>query len=365
MTTASTPPIAEPLDAEALFTGTVAPEGADRLDEGKLTAWMEANVAGFKGPLALSKFKGGQSNPTYKIEAASGNYVLRRKPFGVLLPSAHAVDREYKVQAGLSGTGFPVAPQYGLCTDENVLGSWFYVMGMVDGRTIWDGSMPGSTPAYRRATYEAMIDTLAALHNVDVEKAGLSSYGKPGNYFGRQVERWTRQYRLSETETMPQMERLIEWLPATLPEQTRTSVVHGDYRIDNMIFAHDEAKVLAVLDWELSTLGDPLADFMYVCMAWVTENAGRSGVQDLDRKALGIPELDEVTARYCAATGRDGVPDMNWYFAYNFFRLAGIMQGIKKRVIDGTASSDHARTMSERVSPLAERAWEFAEKAGA
>ena len=363
MTTAT--PAATPLDAEALFTGTITPEGADRLDEAKLAAWMEVNVAGFKGPLALSKFKGGQSNPTYKIEAASGNYVLRRKPFGVLLPSAHAVDREYKVQAGLFGSGFPVAPQYGLCTDESVLGSWFYVMGMVDGRTIWDGSMPASTPEYRRATYEAMIDTLAQLHAVDVEAAGLSSFGKPGNYFGRQVERWTRQYRLSETETMPQMEQLITWLPATLPDQTRTSVVHGDYRIDNMIFAKDKPQVLAVLDWELSTLGDPLADFMYVCMAWVIDNGGRSGVQDLDRAALGIPELDEVVTRYCAATGRDGVPDMNWYFAYNFFRLAGIMQGIKKRVIDGTASSDHAKTMSERVSPLVERAWEFAEKAGA
>lgn len=367
MTTApaTTPLAAVPLDAETLFTGTVTPEGADRLDEAKLAAWMEANVAGFKGPLTMSKFKGGQSNPTYKIEAASGNYVLRRKPFGPLLPSAHAVDREYKVQAGLYGTGFPVARQYGLCTDDSVLGSWFYVMGMVDGRTIWDGAMPGSTAEYRRATYDSMIDTLAALHNVDVEQAGLADYGKPGNYFGRQVDRWTKQYRLSETETMPEMERLIAWLPATLPEQTRTSVVHGDYRIDNMIFDRNEPKVLAVLDWELSTLGDPLADFTYVCMAWVTENGGRSGVEDLDRKALGIPELDAVVTRYCAATGRTSVPDMNWYFAYNHFRLAGIIQGIKKRVIDGTASSDHAKSMSERVTPLAARAWHFAELAGA
>jgi aminoglycoside phosphotransferase (APT) family kinase protein len=246
-----------------------------------------------------------------------------------------------------------------------VLGSWFYVMGMVEGRTIWDGSMPGATPEFRRATYNAMIDTLAALHNTDVEAAKLSDFGKPGNYFGRQIDRWTKQYKLSETEHMPVMERLIEWLPATLPEQTRTSVVHGDYRIDNMIFAPEEAKVIAVLDWELSTLGDPLSDFTYVAMAWVTDNGGRSGVQDLDRKALGIPELDEMVERYCAATGRDGVPDMNWYFAYNFFRLAGIMQGIKKRVIDGTANSAHAKNMSERVSPLADVAWSFAEKAGA
>ncbi len=238
-------------------------------------------------------------------------------------------------------------------------------MDMVDGRTIWNGAMPAADPAQRHATYVAMIETLARLHNTPIADAGLEDFGKPGNYFGRQVERWTRQYKLAETETMPEMERLIAWLPATLPEQDRTSVVHGDYRIDNMIYSHDAPEVLAVLDWELSTLGDPLADFTYVAMAWVTENAGRSGVADLDRAALGIPELDEVTEIYCRATARDGIPDLNWYFAYNFFRLAGIMQGIKKRVIDGTASSSHAKAMSERVSPLAERAWDFAVKAGA
>lgn len=353
------------LNAEEAFVGTVEPEGADKLDTVKLTEWMEANVAGFRGPLKLTKFKGGQSNPTYKIEAPSGNYVLRRKPFGPLLPSAHAVDREYKVQAALAKAGWTVAPQYGLCTDDSVVGSWFYVMGMVDGRTIWNGAMPDATPEYRRATYMAMIDTLAALHKVDVNAVGLSDFGKPGNYFGRQVDRWTKQYRLSETELMPEMEKLIEWLPATLPEQTSTGVVHGDYRIDNMIWAKDEPRVLAVLDWELSTLGDPLGDFSYVAMAWVTDNGGRSGVQDLDRKALGIPELDEVVERYCQQTGRSSVPDMNWYFAYNFFRLAGIMQGIKKRVIDGTASSAHAKAMSDRVQPLVDRAWDFAVKAGA
>ena len=352
------------LNAEEAFVGTVEPEGADRLDTVKLTEWMEANVAGFQGPLKLTKFKGGQSNPTYKIEAPSGNYVLRRKPFGPLLPSAHAVDREYKVQAALAKAGWTVAPQFGLCTDDSVVGSWFYVMGMVDGRTIWNGAMPDDTPEYRRATYFAMIETLAKLHLVDVDAVGLSDYGKPGNYFGRQVDRWTKQYKLSETELMPDMERLIEWLPATLPEQTRTGVVHGDYRIDNMIWAKDRPEVLAVLDWELSTLGDPLGDFSYVAMAWVTDNGGRSGVQDLDRKALGIPELDEVVECYCKAMGRDSVPDMNWYFAYNFFRLAGIMQGIKKRVIDGTASSAHAKAMSERVQPLVDRATHFAKLAG-
>ncbi len=355
----------EILDAQAAFSGTVTPEGADRLDEAKLTTWMQANVEGFEGPITIGKFAGGQSNPTYRIDAKSKSYVLRRKPLGKLLPSAHAVDREFRVISGLHPTGFPVAKPFGLCTDDDVAGSMFYIMDMVEGRTIWDGSMPGSNPAERRAVYFEMIDTLAALHNTDVDAAGLSEFGKPGNYFGRQIERWTKQYRLSETEVMPEMESLIKWLPETMPEQTRVSVVHGDYRIDNMIFAKNEAKVKAVLDWELSTLGDPLADFTYVAMAWVTENEGRSGVADLDRAALGIPELDEIVARYCAATDRTSVPDMNWYFAYNFFRLAGIIQGIKKRVIDGTANSAHAKNMSERVKPLADRAWHFAQAAGA
>lgn len=354
-----------PIDAQAAFTGTVTPEGEDRLDEARLTRWFEAHVAGFAGPLSVSKFKGGQSNPTYRIDAPSGPYVLRRKPFGKLLPSAHAVDREYKVQAALAGTGFPVAPQYGLCTDDSVIGSWFYVMGCVDGRTIWDGAMPGAKPDQRRAHYHAMVDTLAALHAIDVEAVGLGDFGKPGNYFGRQIDRWTKQYRLSETETMPEMERLIAFLPATLPEQTRTSVVHGDYRIDNMIFAADQPRVAAVLDWELSTLGDPLADFTYLCTTWAQDNGGRSGVRDLDRAALGIPELDEVIARYCAATGRDGIGAIDWYLAYNFFRLAAIIQGIKKRVIDGTASSAHARAMSDRVQPLAAMALDYAVRAGA
>jgi aminoglycoside phosphotransferase (APT) family kinase protein len=352
------------LDAQTAFSGTTIPQGKDVIDAEKLARWMEVQVEGFVGPVEVRKFAGGQSNPTYKLTSPSGDYVLRRKPLGPLLPSAHAVDREFKVICGLYPTGYPVAKPYGLCTDDSVIGSWFYIMSMVEGRTIWDGAMPGATPEERRATYFAMIDTLAALHSVDIASIGLSDYGKPGNYFGRQVERWTKQYRAAETETMKEMEWLIEWLPLTLPEQTRTSIVHGDYRIDNMIFVAHEPKVLAVLDWELGTLGDPLADFTYVAMAWVTDNGGRSGVQDLDRKALGIPELDEVVARYCAATGRDGIPDLNWYFAFNFFRLAGIIQGIKKRVIEGTATSSHAKDMSERVYPLAEAAWEFAQRAG-
>ena len=353
------------LDAQTAFSGTTVPEGKDVIDAEKLALWMEVQVEGFVGPVEVRKFAGGQSNPTYKLTSPSGDYVLRRKPLGPLLPSAHAVDREFKVISGLYPTGYPVAKPYGLCTDDSVIGSWFYIMGMVEGRTIWDGSMPGATPEERRATYFAMIDTLASLHAVNVEAAGLSDYGKPGNYFERQVSRWTKQYRAAETEVMPEMERLIEWLPKTLPAQDRVSIVHGDYRIDNMIFDASTPKVVAVLDWELGTLGDPLADFTYVAMAWVTENGGRSGVMDLDRAALGIPELDEIVSRYCAATGRDAIPDLNWYFAFNFFRLAGIIQGIKKRVIEGTATSSHAKDMSERVFPLAEAAWNFAVKAGA
>ncbi len=353
------------MDAQAMFTGTRAAEDADLLDEAALTAWLAAHVPGFAGPISQRKFAGGQSNPTYLIESPSGRYVLRRKPFGDLLPSAHAVDREYRVIAGLHPTGFPVPRPYGLCEDAGVVGSMFYVMEMVDGRSIWNGSMPDMAPAQRTAHYHAMVDTLAALHNVDYIAAGLESHGKPGNFFERQVSRWTKQYRMSETDRLEPMERLIAYLAATLPEQTRTGIVHGDYRVDNMIFDSHAPRVLAVLDWELSTLGDPLADFTYFAMAWVTDNAGRSGVMDVDRAALGIPELDAIVERYCGATGRTSVPDMNWYFAFNFFRLAGIMQGIKKRVIDGTASSAHARAMSEKVEPLAAHAWRFAQAAGA
>lgn len=353
------------MDASKDFVGTIEPTGQDVLDNARLTAWMEANVEGFTGPLTARKFAGGQSNPTYRLDGASGSYVLRRKPFGPLLPSAHAVDREYAVIAGLHPNGFPVARPYGLCTDDDVIGSWFYVMGMVDGRTLWDGALPDMTPPQRTAIYHAMIDTLAALHNVDHVAAGLGDYGKPGNYFERQVGRWTKQYRGSETERLEAMESLIEYLPRTVPEQMRTSIVHGDFRIDNMIFDNSEPRVLALLDWELSTLGDPLADVAYLLMNWVTEPEGRSGVMGLTGPETGIPTLEDAVARYCAATGRDGIPDLNWYFAFNLFRLAGIVQGIKKRVIDGTASSAHAAEMAKRVPRLAEAAWGFAQKAGA
>jgi aminoglycoside phosphotransferase (APT) family kinase protein len=344
---------------------TIPVADKDRLDEAALSAWMIANVDGFTGPLTYAKFAGGQSNPTYRLDSPSGSYVLRRKPFGPLLPSAHAVDREYRLIAGLYPTGFPVARPYGLCPDDSVIGAMFYVMGYADGRNLWDGTLPDYAPAERTRIYHAMGDTLAALHQIDYAAAGLGDYGKPGNYFERQVARWTKQYRASETEHMPEVERLIEFLAATVPTQERTSIVHGDYRIDNMIFARDEPRVIAVLDWELSTLGDPLADFSYFLMSWVTEPEGRSGVKGQTGGDSGIPTMEEMVERYCAATGRSGVPDLNWYFSYNLFRLTGIVQGIKKRIVDGTASSAQAEKSAAGVYRLAQASWEFAVKAGA
>jgi aminoglycoside phosphotransferase (APT) family kinase protein len=338
----------------------------DRLDTERLSRWMEAHVPDFAGPLTYAKFAGGQSNPTYKLMTPERNYVLRRKPMGELLPSAHQVDREYRVMAGLHPTGFPVPRQYGLCEDDGVIGSAFYVMEMVDGRTIWDGSFPGMDAPTRRAHYDAMIDTLAALHNVDLKATGLDDFGRAGNYFERQVSRWTKQYRGAETEHMPAMERLIEWLPRTIPEQTRTTIVHGDYRCDNMKFAPgQEPRVAAVLDWELCTTGDPLADLSYFLISWVTQPEGRSGVMGLTGPETGIPTVDEVVARYCEKTGRDDVPDLNWLLAFNLFRLASIVQGIRKRFLIGTASSASAEATSARVPMLADAAWEFAVKAGA
>ena len=352
-------------DPNASMIGTVEVAEKDRLDIARLSDWMAANVDGFAGPLTYAKFAGGQSNPTYQLQTLARRYVLRRKPFGELLPSAHAVDREYRVIAGLHPTGFPVPRPYGLCEDASVVGSAFYVMEMVVGRTIWDGTMPGMEADTRRAHYEAMIDTLAALHNVDHVAAGLETFGKPGNYFERQVARWTKQYRAAETDRMEPMERLIEWLPRTVPEQTRASIVHGDYRVDNLIFAPTEPRVIAALDWELSTIGDPIADFSYFLMSWVTQPEGRSGVMGLTGLETGIPTIEEMVARYCLATGRDGVPALDWHFAYNHFRLAGIIQGIKKRFLIGTASSAQAEATSARVPALANAAWGFAVKAGA
>lgn len=336
------------------------------VDLGRLETWCRAAIPGFTGPIALDKFPGGQSNPTYRLEAGSGRYVLRRKPFGTLLPSAHAVEREYRLIRALHPTGFPVARPHALCEDPEVIGAPFYVMDLVEGRTFWDGRLPGQAPAQRRAIYEAMIGTLARLHAFDPQAIGLGDYGAPGNYFERQVGRWTKQYRAAQTERIEEAERLIEFLPRTVPEQTRLAVIHGDYRIDNLIYRPDAPEVAAVLDWELSTIGDPLADFAYLAMNWeMSPQSGGAALAGTDFAATGIPRLGEAVLLYCEATGRDDVPDLDWYFAYNLFRLLGIVQGIKKRVLDGNASNAQAEEMAARVPMLAEAAWQFAQRAGA
>ncbi|MGD9812625.1 MAG: phosphotransferase family protein [Sphingobium sp.] len=326
---------------------------------------MAGKLAGFSGPIQAKKFPGGQSNPTYHIDAGDQSYVLRRQPFGELLPSAHAVDREFRLMSALHPAGFPVPRPFALCEDKAVIGSMFYVMEMVEGRTLWDGTLPDVAADQRRAFYEAMIDTLVDLHSLDHVALGLGDFGRPGNYFERQVGRWTKQYRAAQTADIPEIEKLIGWLPRSLPKQARTSIIHGDFRIDNMIFAPDQPRILAVIDWELATPGDPLADFAYFAMNWVTPADGRSGLAGIDLEASGLMSLEQATARYCARTGRNGVPDLNWYFAYNMFRLASILQGIKKRVIDGNASSAQAEAMIVKIGPLANAAWDHARMAGA
>ena len=348
-----------------VYGGTRPVEERHRFDEARLASWMKDNVSGFSGPLTVRQFKGGQSNPSYRLDTPGHSYVLRRKPLGKLLPSAHAVDREFKVISGLHPTGFPVARPWALCTDDSVLGSFFYIMDNVDGRIFWNGTLPNSDPGERRAIYEAEISTLARLHQFDPATIGLADFGRPGNYFSRQIDRWTKQYKASETRRIDVVEKLIDWLPRTVPAQERISVVHGDYRIDNMIFDAREPRVAAVLDWELSTLGDPLADFTYFLSHWVMPPEGRSGLAGLDLADMGIPGMEEAVALYCRLTDRPGLPDLNWYFAYNMFRLACITQGIAGRVRDGTAASARAMEAGSRTEPLATAAWSFAQKAGA
>lgn len=352
--------------AQELNSGTKPVDERHRIDETALDAWMKANVEGYAGPLEVRQFKGGQSNPTYQLVTPGKRYVLRRKPPGKLLPSAHAVDREFKVISALGKTGFPVARAYALCADDSVIGTMFYVMDNVEGRILWDGTLPDSQPAERHAIYMAKLKTLADLHNTDYAAIGLADYGKPGNYFTRQIDRWTKQYKASETTQLDAMDKLIEWLPATAPADDQTSIVHGDYRLDNMILHPTEPRVIAVLDWELSTLGNPLADFTYLLMNWVMpadQRGGLGGVPDL--KAHGIPTIEEYVAEYCRLTGRDGLPQLDWYFSYNLFRLAGICQGIVGRIRDGTAASAHASLMEARVPLLANASLAFAQKAGA
>ncbi|MFA4893896.1 phosphotransferase family protein [Brevundimonas sp.] len=362
----TTPDLSDPAlsDAQAAFSGTREVDPRHALDAAALERWLTANVAGYAGPLTMRQFKGGQSNPTYELATPGRTYVLRRKPPGTLLASAHAVDREFTVISALHAQGYPVARPYALCTDETVIGSMFYVMDKVEGRVLWDLKLPGMEPAQRRAIYDVQVDTLAALHAFDPAAIGLGDYGRPGNYFERQVGRWTKQYRASEIEPIPAMDRLIEFLPATLPPEGPTRIVHGDFRLDNMILAPDAAEVRAVLDWELSTLGDPMADFSYLLIAWVIPASARNGLAGVDIEALGIPSVEQTVERYTRLTG--ATPgDLDWLFAYNLFRLAAICQGIAGRVRDGTAASVHARAMAEQVPMLAAGALSFAKKAGA
>src|SRR6202789_4580086 len=356
-------------DRQEKFSGTKDVSESHRFDEKKLEAYLAERIEGFQTPLEVRQFKGGQSNPTYQLITPNRKYVLRRKPPGKLLPSAHAVDREYRIIAALYPTGFPVAKPYLLCEDESIIGTMFYVMDCVEGRIYWGPMLPDCTPKERTAIYEAMNKTLAQLHSMDYEKLGLGDFGKPGAYIARQLSRWTKQYQLSETQKIVEMDRLIEWLPAHLPPQERNSIVHGDYRLDNMVLHPTESRVAAVLDWELCTIGDPMADFTYHLMQWQLPPGGTSGgtatLVGSDLKALGIPTMDEYVAMYCRNTGRESIPNMDYYASYNFFRLAGILQGIVGRVRDGTANSAHAAQNASGVRPLAERAWYFAQRAGA
>jgi aminoglycoside phosphotransferase (APT) family kinase protein len=356
-------------DRQEKFSGTKDVVEAYRFDVKKLEAYLAERIEGFQTPLEVRQFKGGQSNPTYQLITPNRKYVLRRKPPGKLLPSAHAVDREYRAIAALYPTGFPVAKPYLLCEDESVIGTMFYVMDCVEGRIYWGPMLPDCSPKERTAIYEAMNATLAQLHKLDYEKLGLADFGKPGAYIARQISRWTKQYQLSVTEKIPEMDRLIEWLPAHLPPQERNSIVHGDYRLDNMILHPTEPKVLAVLDWELCTIGDPMADFTYHLMQWQMPPGGTSGgtstLLGADLKSMGIPNMDEYVAMYCRNMDLKGIPNLDYYTAYNFFRIAGILQGIVGRVRDGTAANANAASNADAVRPLAQRAWYFAERAGA
>ncbi len=334
------------------------------LDTAVLGAYLEKNIAGFKGPLTADKFSGGQSNPTYLIAAASGKYVLRRKPPGELLKSAHAVDREYRVMKALAQTNVPVPKMRVLCEDDSIIGSMFYVMDYIDGRILCDAALPEQIPAERGAIYDAMNQVLADLHNVDVDAIGLSDYGRPGNYFERQLSRWTSQYRASETATVPAMEAMIEWLNANLPpDDGLVCINHGDFRLDNMMFDNKEPKVLALLDWELSTLGHPYADLAYQCMQLrIPGDAAIPGLGSVDREALGIPSEQEYVRRYCERRGIEGIDHWVFYLAFAFFRLSAILQGVYKRALDGNASSEKAMAYGALAAPLAELGMALIEK---
>jgi len=333
----------------------------DSLDEAVLGPYLEAHVAGFSGLRNIEKFADGQSNPTFKVSASSGEYVLRRQPPGELLKSAHAVDREFRVMRALSGSDVPVAEVFHLCEDRDVIGSMFYVMEFCDGRIFWDSTIPEVSKSDRTAIYFEMNRVLAALHQVNLEETGLSDFGKPGSYFERQYTRWSSQYRASETRPIEAMETLMQWLGENLPEDDgRVSLVHGDYRLDNMIFHPSEPRVIALLDWELSTLGHPFADVGYQCMQlrMPDSKGGISGLRGRNLEELGIPSEEEYVAKYCERTGIDGIDNFGFYVAFSFFRLAAIIQGVAKRALDGNASNKNAAAMGEFVEPMAELALE-------
>jgi aminoglycoside phosphotransferase (APT) family kinase protein len=347
------------------FSGTAPVQERHRFDLARLEAFLSERIPGFRGPLDAAQFKGGQSNPTYLLSTPDARYVMRTKPgpAAKLLPSAHAVDREYRVMAALATAGLPVARMDVLCEDESVIGRAFYVMEFVDGRVLWDQSLPGMSRAERAAIYDEMNRVLAALHTTDYAAIGLAGFGKPGNYFARQIGRWSKQYQASETEKIEAMDRLIEWLPGNVPPGDETTIVHGDYRLDNLIFHPTEPRILAILDWELSTLGHPLADFSYHCMSWHIPPGHFRGIGGLDLEALGIPGEREYIDAYCRRTGRADIDNWDFYLAYNMFRLAAILQGIMKRALDGTAASAEALDAGRRARPLAELGWKYAEQA--
>jgi aminoglycoside phosphotransferase (APT) family kinase protein len=349
----------------SLFAGTMDVPERHQFDRQALESWLKDHLPDFKGPLSVEIFKGGQSNPTYKLIGAERTWVMRAKPGPVarLLPSAHAIEREYRVLDALGRTDVPVAQVYGLCEDESIIGRAFYVMEYVEGRVFWDPALPGCSSAEREAIFDEMNRVISALHSVDAATVGLADYGRPGNYFARQIARWTRQYQASETRKIEEMDRLIEWLPAHIPKDEASTIVHGDFRLDNMIFETTRQRVRAVLDWELSTLGHPLADFSYHCMTWRIPPGMFRGLGGLDLTSLGIPTEADYVRRYCARTGMD--PDFleqHWDFslAYNMFRLAAILQGIVKRVAEGTASNTQAPASAARIGPLAEMGWSIA-----
>jgi len=349
-------------DAFDQFRGTIPVQERHRFDAARLARYLSERIPGFPAALELQQFKGGQSNPTYLIEAGGRKYVLRRKPPGNLLPSAHAVDREYRVSTALAATDVPVPRTWCLCEDPEVIGTSFFVMDYVEGRVFWDPALPGMEPAQRRAIWLEINRVIAALHRVDYRAVGLESYGRPGNYIRRQIERWTKQYRSSETAPIAAMDNLIAWLPDNIPGGDETSIVHGDYRIDNLIFHPTEPRVVAVLDWELSTLGHPLADFAYHLMAWRLGPGQFRGMNGMDLAALGIPGEQEYVALYCRRTGRAGIDNVDFYLAYNMFRLAAILQGIAKRAIDGTAANAQAVETGKRARPSAEAGWALVER---